>query len=238
MFGKTAMLSEQMVYPALSNGGLDGRAVCRNNKGPRDRGKEINYQTATGDGHVKKICIAFLLSALLPFHLYAACVEGDCRNGSGRLESEDGRVYEGWFKDGYLWGDGKLILPDGLTYTGQFVRGKLNGIGTLESPDGRRYEGQFRDGVIDGQGILAADDFEYDGEFSLGRFHGQGTLVYADGRRYEGEFRNNIIEGRGKLDYGDGTGFEGFFRNGRPHGQGVRMYILSLIHISEPTRPY
>jgi hypothetical protein len=86
-----------------------------------------------------KIFSFVLATALLPASVYAGCVQGDCRNGTGKMESPDGRVYQGGFKNGFLWGRGVLVYPDGMRYEGEFVKGRFNGRGVLTSPDGRRY---------------------------------------------------------------------------------------------------
>ena len=90
---------------------------------------------------VKKALSYFFLLLCVPYSLQAACVEGDCRNGSGKLEGEDGRIYVGEFKNRYLWGEGILTHPDGTVYSGQFQRGKYHGTGSLGTPDGKKYEG-------------------------------------------------------------------------------------------------
>ena len=73
--------------------------------------------------------IGAVLLALLLLHStgHAACESGDCKNGTGRLTSSDGRVYEGQFRNGYLWGTGTLTSPDGTVYKGQFVNGRFHG---------------------------------------------------------------------------------------------------------------
>ena len=58
------------------------------------------------------------------------------------------------------------------------------------------------------------------GNFRNGKPHGQGTRTYASGSKYVGEYKNGKKDGQGTLTWTDGVKY------------------LSLIHISEPTRPY
>jgi len=144
---------------------------------------------------------------LLLFFIFAVsvqsqgkCIKGDCRNGKGVYVADDGRRYEGEFKDGAIHGQGTLVQPDGTIYSGQFRDGRFHGKGKLHRPDGRRYKGEFFKNVIHGKGTMEwSDGTLYVGEFSHGLFHGDGVLISPDGREYKGEFRNNIIDGRGKL---------------------------------------
>ena len=52
---------------------------------------------------------------------------------------------------------------------------------------------------------------------------------------YKGEVENGVPNGQGTLTAPDGRKYVGDFKDGIPYGQGT---FLSLIHISEPTRPY
>ena len=97
---------------------------------------------------MRRIGAVLLALLLLQSTGHAACESGDCKNGTGRLTGSDGRVYEGQFRNGYLWGTGTLTSPDGTVYKGQFVNGRFHGEGVLIGKNGRRYTGGFRDGVI------------------------------------------------------------------------------------------
>ena len=65
------------------------------------------------------------------------------------------------------------------------------------------------------------DKTTYEGEWVGTKKHGQGTETWPNGYIYKGEFKNSEWSGQGTLTFPNGA-----------------TYILSLIHISEPTRPY
>lgn len=91
----------------------------------------------------KILIAALVIQCATALTCYAGCLSGDCKNGVGKLQSTNGRVYEGEFKNGFLWGRGRLVSPDGMQYDGEFVRGKFHGFGILKTLDGRSYKGTF-----------------------------------------------------------------------------------------------
>ena len=101
------------------------------------------------------VCFSILLCAST---VYAACLQGDCKNGQGVLVHEDGRRYSGEFLSGAIHGRGILKYPNGIEYSGEFQKGRYHGKGVLTSPDGRKYEGEFRGNVINGQGVVTYAD--------------------------------------------------------------------------------
>ena len=70
---------------------------------------------------------------------------------------------------------------------------------------------------------------------------GSGTYRGVNGDTYVGDWVNDFRHGRGKITYSNGDNYEGDWVDDTKEGQGVEIFIadgLSLIHISEPTRPY
>ena len=53
------------------------------------------------------------------------CMEGDCNNGVGTGFTEEGKIYEGEWKDGYPHGKGKLQVTKGKVIEGKWERGEL-----------------------------------------------------------------------------------------------------------------
>ena len=54
-----------------------------------------------------------------------ACIEGDCNNGHGTYEWENGDIYVGEFKDDKKHGRGTYIFADGKIVKGIFKEDKL-----------------------------------------------------------------------------------------------------------------
>mmetsp|Transcript_106353 Transcript_106353/g.317866 ORF Transcript_106353/g.317866 Transcript_106353/m.317866 type:complete len:235 (-) Transcript_106353:97-801(-) len=78
----------------------------------------------------------------------------DQRDGQGRQTWQDGRVYEGQFRNGKFHGYGHMEwhMPDGLmVYEGQYVDDLKDGEGRYIWPDGRMYEGQWKQGHRSGR---------------------------------------------------------------------------------------
>lgn len=67
------------------------------------------------------------------------------KKGQGKLEFNDGDLYEGEFDDNLFNGVGKLYkAEDNSLYEGQFVNDVAHGKGVLTNDDGTTYEGQFK----------------------------------------------------------------------------------------------
>lgn len=60
--------------------------------------------------------------------IYRGQVVNDLREGKGRLEYSDGRVFEGLFKSDDAV-KGTLTFPDGAKYIGELNDGKRHGVG-------------------------------------------------------------------------------------------------------------
>lgn len=150
---------------------------------------------------------------------------------------DDGRKYDGEWKDGVMegdgvlynhdgtiffsgkWSDGKYILPEGsISYKvekkkGIYVGTLLNNIpfghGTFTMTDNSKYVGDWDNGIYNGNGVLYRTDGSqyYIGEFKNGKFNGHGTLFYIDGRKYEGDFKDGKINGKGVEYRPDGSKF-------------------------------
>ena len=57
--------------------------------------------------------------------------------------SNDGSIYEGYWKDDKFNGYGRLIYADGDVYTGQQQDDEAHGFGVYQHNNGVRYEGQW-----------------------------------------------------------------------------------------------
>lgn len=122
---------------------------------------------------------------------YKGQVVNDLREGRGRLEYADGRVFEGTFKADEAI-KGTLTFPDGAKYVGELNDGKRHGIGIYYFADGSRYEGESVNNYFEGKGkMIWEDGGYYDGEWSQGEIDGYGKEFRADGTlRHEGLWRS------------------------------------------------
>jgi len=126
---------------------------------------------------------------------------------------------------GRFEGHGRIEWENGAVYEGAFAKGLYNGHGTLTGADGRRYSGDFVDGLFQGRGKFEAPSGEiYEGDFEKGEFTGRGTYTRPDGTRYRGAFVKWRPQGEGRYVDSNGDIYEGEFKNGVFEGQGVAYY--------------
>lgn len=60
--------------------------------------------------------------------------------------------YSGDLVDGKKQGHGRLDFPDNRVYVGSFVDDRFEGSGVFTWPDGGRFEGEFKNGMFNGKG--------------------------------------------------------------------------------------
>ena len=165
---------------------------------------------------------------------------------------ETGVLYLYKTSSGLLWktsGDDKVQSK----YIGEIKNGKPEGIGNLTSPDGEKYDGLWKDGKKYGQGTYTfSAGANYKGKWETGKKHGHGTFSWSNGNKYVGEWNFGVIHGQGTYIYSNGNKYTGKWRTVKNMGKvhtiipvDLNMKVnsrtgqwLSLIHISEPTRPY
>ena len=97
------------------------------------------------------------------------------REGTGKLTTRDGRVYEGTWSNGLMNGRGKVILPDtgdtmGSTYTGELKNNVAHGDGVIRFRNGDSYYGDWENGQYHGQGSLYLDGQRFHGQFEHGKY--------------------------------------------------------------------
>ena len=112
-----------------------------------------------------------------------------------------------------------------------------NCIGTYTWENGDKYVGEHKDGESHGQGTFTwGNGDKYVGKYQDGKRHGEGTYTYASGNKYVGRWKNGNYHGQGTYTFADGSKDVGEWENNKLNGYAIQY--LSLIHISEPTRPY
>ncbi len=135
---------------------------------------------------MKKLMILFSLFFLfITSSVFAECINGNCVNGYGVYEIDDGNIYIGEYKNS---------LPNGKGY--QKFLDKKNGL--------IQYVGEFKDGQYNGQGIgfftlgesfTLGDNFVayFVDEWKDGLKNGKGFELYSNGDVFFGEWKNDII---------------------------------------------
>ena len=83
---------------------------------------------------------------------------------TGKMEYNNGSLFEGEFLYDMPHGFGKEILEDKTEYIGQYHYGLKNGLGKSSWPDGSYYEGNFENDLYEGFGKYLWVDKEYEGE--------------------------------------------------------------------------
>jgi hypothetical protein len=125
------------------------------------------------------------------------CIKGNCENGQGTSNLENGSEYTGQWKDGKQNGEGTVKHKNGSEYTGQWKDGKINGQGTVKYKDGNVYVGQWKNNRFDGQGTFKfTTGAVYVGHFLDGQFHGQGTYTNPNGVKSSGFWWGGELKGK------------------------------------------
>ena len=161
-----------------------------------------------------KIIIALVLLSFSYVLFANECVSGDCKNGYGTYEWDDGTKYTGEHKNNVAEGKGVIVLPDGSKYEGEFKNDLFHGKGIFYYEDGMIYEGDFKNDKMTGQGtIIWTTGEKYIGEVKNYLMHGNGTLIYSNGDKYIGEFKEDNFHGEGSYHHIDGRIEKGTWKN-------------------------
>ena len=149
-------------------------------------------------------------------------LSGDVQNGTGKIKTPEGDVYEGLFSNFIPEGEGVFTFANGNIYTGEVSSGQPHGKGNLQIiAENAVFEGYFRKGKPQGRGVYTfADGQVYDGYFRNGIRHGSGFQTWADGSKYQGQWRDDRPNGRGSWYFANGDVYEGAFDNGKRNGNG------------------
>ncbi|MDY7395660.1 hypothetical protein UMM65_10435 [Aureibaculum sp. 2210JD6-5] len=129
------------------------------------------------------------------------CVNGDCKNGQGKMNYSNGDSYLGNFKNGFREGVGIYNWANGDKYSGEWIKGNRTGTGTFTWANGNEFIGKYKDNKqLDGVGFFTwKNGTKYKGQFVNTLMHGYGELYYATGDVYKGDFAKNKRHGKGKL---------------------------------------
>lgn len=103
-------------------------------------------------------------------------------------------------------GEGRLQFQNGDIYEGNFVMGKMEGEGILRTLGGDVYAGSFKNGFKHGKGKIIYGSGNnrggsYEGDWAYNKKEGRGTCIDSNGDRYDGAFMGNSCHGDGTQIY-------------------------------------
>ena len=84
-------------------------------------------------------------------------MRSDIKDGCGKFNWPDGRVYEGAWKSDKMLGKEKVIDKDDVIYEGEVANNKKDGRGKLRIGDGIVLEGEFIDNKLHGRCNVSSD---------------------------------------------------------------------------------
>lgn len=170
----------------------------------------------------KLFLLIFTLSFIIFFntHLYAKC-KGNCKNGFGKFEWDNGTIYEGNWKKKLFNGKGKLIYPNGVISEGEFKNHVMHGKGKTIYANGSIFIGNYTNGIKNGFGKHTySSGAIYEGEYSNGVRHGKATYTHVSGSKYIGDYFKGTRQGKGKYIWSTGDIYEGDYLKGQRTGKG------------------
>jgi hypothetical protein len=137
---------------------------------------------------IKGIAPLFIFLFISSF-IYAQCVEGNCKNGTGTMIYPDQSQYVGLFENG-LRKQGIFKYKSGDVYEGGFTKNKREGYGKYIYNSGEEYNGYYSEDLKVFGIYKFKSGNEYTGQFENNKFHGFGILTKASGGKIEGEWVN------------------------------------------------
>ncbi len=148
------------------------------------------------------------------------CAEGDCENGIGFQEIEDGSQYIGSYRSGVREGSGKIIYANRDSFEGTFAYDQREGLGTYLYYGGHRFFGDYRESVRQGKGKYSYSEVEYfEGNYEEGVRSGFGIYSYPNGDRFEGKYSMGKRNGEGRYIFADKNILEGMWIDNELEGK-------------------
>ena len=154
-------------------------------------------------------------------YIYIGELNGEIRNGKGKMIYRNRDIYEGDWKHNKKHGKGILYFDKGK-YDGEFYKDYFDGEGTLTYNNGNIYKGKWKKNKKNGKGTLTKLEYEYKGDWKDDLKNGKGKLITGK-YKYDGEWKNNLKEGYGILEYNDLI-YKGEFKNDFINGKGKMIY--------------
>jgi hypothetical protein len=165
---------------------------------------------------------------------FTSAANGGAISGEGRVNYDDGAVYEGPMAAGRKTGRGTYTWPDGLSYSGDWIDDQQTGRGKMRFKNGDSYEGDVIKGVFQGVGTYTqASGDTYTGDWVAGKREGRGVSQKPNGQRYEGEWKADRREGLGVETFPDGSRYDGQWRGDQATGKGDIVFASGDAYTGE-----
>ena len=156
---------------------------------------------------------------------------------NGRYTWDDGKYYEGQFKNDLPNGKGVKYYSNGnILYEGYFLNGKFDGKGKYIYDNGDYFIGQYKNGLRIGKGNLyyRNGNIMYEGDYVNGKEEGFGKAINEDGTYYIGQFKNGLAHGKGiKYSQNGNIIYDGDYVEERPEGFGKAIYESGEYYIGQ-----
>lgn len=158
--------------------------------------------------------ISIVLCFLFSGSLSAQCVEGDCKNGTGKyIYKDQSSTYFGDFQSGLPHGTGTCEFANGDEYVGEWQHGKFSGKGILHLSDGSQLNGLWSKGQFVGAAkkkiqtttIPSSDQKIWTLVVGVSDYHHMPVLKYSDDDAYQ--FNSFLISKTGLALDTDNTRF-------------------------------
>ncbi len=121
----------------------------------------------------------FFMGILAVSNGYANCIFGDCENGRGSWQDDNGSTYSGEFKNKMRHGNGTFMDKEGSLYTGSWKYGVMHGKGIVRLSSGIKISGIWKNGKISGNNQYIYPNGEISTEASNFSFTiGNNGLLY------------------------------------------------------------
>lgn len=148
------------------------------------------------------------------------CDEYDCDECINK-KKHNKKNCKGEWKNDIMNGKGKIEYDDGTLYEGEFINDEYHGFGKLKYENGNVYEGEFSKCLKHGKGEMIYDCKSiYEGEWENDKKHGKGEMIYDTGNIYKGEWENDKKHGNGSFTRTNGIIYEGYWKKDLEHGYG------------------
>jgi hypothetical protein len=156
------------------------------------------------------------------------CVSGDCVNGSGTYQFENGEKYQGKFKNYLQEGYGTYTWTSGDYYSGYWKAGKQEGPGTVYYASGNIQTGYWANGTYLGtKNTYKSECLSGDCD------NGYGTYTWENGEKFEGYWKNNKRNGQGTNNYGNGDQYTGNWLDDQQNGYGTYKYSNGDVYVGD-----